>query len=206
MLEWINSMKLKLPRGYLSWSQLNLWETSPKKYKERYFFGEESFVSKEMRFGKKLANAIEAGKTDDPMIEQAIAIIPKYDKVEYKIECVLKYGKVEIPLLGFIDNYKNGSLREIKTGKVSWTQKRANGHGQLDFYALMEHIQTGKIPKIHLDWLETENLGNGIVLTGHIQSFEVKKTTLDMLKMTSRIVKAAQEISKAYQLELKSII
>jgi len=201
---------LELPRGYISWSQLTMWEKQPKKYKDRYFYGEETFTNKEMRFGKLVAEAIEVGRSDDEVINQLVTLIPRYEVTEKKLEAEIKLGKTVIPLLGYLDTWrkKDGAIREYKTGKTPWTQAMANKHGQLFFYALEQYLIVGRLPaSVHLDWIQTQNSADGgIELTGMIQSFEVEITLGDVIRMSSRISKAAKEISEAYKKEVTNII
>jgi len=194
--------KILLPRGYLSWSQMWLWETNPKKYKEKYFFGTDQYVTNEMRFGKKFAEAIQTGKSDDKNILKVVKSNTAYKNKEYKIECVVKSGKEKIPILCFLDSYEDGFVEEDKTGKTPWTQKRANEHGQIGFYDVALRIKTGKAHKFKLKWFETEEREKGnITLTGRVEIFNVEKSTIDYLKMTARIIKVAKQISEAYQEE-----
>lgn len=194
--------KILLPRGYLSWSQIDLWEKSPKRYREKYFLGADQYVTKEMRFGKKFAKARETGKCDDKKILEIAKSATAYKNKEYKLECVVKSGKDEIPILCYLDSYEDGLVGEDKTGKTPWTQKRADDHGQIKFYNVALRIITGKAHKFFIRWFETEEKEKGIItLTGRVETFPVEKSTMDYLKMTARIIKVAKQISEAYQEE-----
>jgi len=194
--------KILLPRDYLSWSQMWLWENSPEKYKEKYFYGAEQYVTKEMKFGKKFAEARETGKCDDKKILKIVKSTTAYKNKEYKIKCVVKSGKDVVPLLCYLDSYEDGFVEEDKTGKTPWTQKRADEHGQIGVYDVALRITTGKVHKFRLRWFETEEKEKGVItLTGRIETFPVEKTTIEYLKMTARIIKTAKQISEAYQEE-----
>ena len=69
-----------LPRGYISWSQLDLIEHNPKMYYRRYILGEEIPINKYMIFGKRFAKCLELGYDEqrDPIIESVAYFMPPY--------------------------------------------------------------------------------------------------------------------------------
>lgn len=198
--------KLNLPRPYMSWSGLNLWERSPKQFIKHYFYGEAGFENAAMRFGREMAERLDSKEDhDDEVLNMVATILPGNGHTEYPLEVpFLDYG---IDLFGKFDNWhpKTRILRERKTGKIPWNQMKANTHGQLAFYAFMLWLEKKKLPKeIWLDWIETEEAERGVItLTGAIKSFRVNISMIDIFKMGARIKRAAKEISKAYNEEIK---
>ena len=194
-----------LPKPYLSWSSLNLWEKSPKQYIKRYFYGEAGFENEAMRFGKEMAERFDSKEDhSDEVINMVATILPGNGITEYALEVpFLGYG---IDLYGKFDLYHPHTriLRERKTGKLEWTQIKAQSHGQLAFYAFMLWVDKKRLPKeIWLDWIETEESEDGVIrLTGSIKSFKVTLTMLDIFKMGARIKRAAKEITVAYESEI----
>lgn len=83
-------------------------------------------------------------------------------------------------------------ISEYKTGKVKWTQERANKHGQLTIYDMVIWKLTGKIPNNRLFWIPTRDNERGeIELTGDIpQCFETERTLKDFMLMYARASKA----------------
>lgn len=202
---------IKLPRGYLSWSQVNLWQRSKKQYADRYFYGKEGFTNSAMRYGKKFAHTVETGDAKgDELLDLAARVVPRYEVAEYKLTAKLKTEAGDIPLLGFIDTAHDPpskGLREYKTGKRPWTQKKVDKHGQLTFYALMVYLEEKKLPEtMHLDWLETEERRGEISVTGRIETFETSRSIGDILEMTTIVKRTAFEISKAYEEVIQSIL
>jgi hypothetical protein len=56
-------------------------------------------------------------------------------------------------------NSKTKDFYEIKTGVSKWTQKRANEHLQLHFYAMGIYLEYKVVPKVvKLIWIETERV------------------------------------------------
>lgn len=207
----MKSTTLKLPKPHLSWSQIDLWNRSQRAYMDRYFYGADGFVNDAMIYGKKFAEALETGETDgDEIMKLATIAIPRYPIAEYRLQAILETEGGDIPLLGYLDtSYDPPSegMREYKTGKVPWTQKKVDKHGQLTLYALMVYLNEKKLPKsIHLDWLETENLNGEISVTGRIVSFETSRSIGEILEMATIIKRTAAQISAAYNEALKSIL
>ena len=203
--------KLTNPRGYLSYTQISEWLRSPKTYTKNYIYGEQRNIDNAyLRQGKLLADFIEHGGDTDELTELVAAMLPRYDQVEYGIEVNFKTPKGDVVLLGKIDTFNSSTLafREYKTGKVPWTQTRADKHLQLLHYAALVWLKTKKLPPaIHLDWAETEPDGNGeAIFTGNIKSFAVKidlRMVLEYLNTASRV---ANEIHMAYQAALSDTL
>jgi hypothetical protein len=195
--------KILLPRGYLSYSALRLWESSKAKYRAKYYFGEEGFQGgKEMQYGKRFAAAMENGEDEDILISAASSLIPKYSKIEFEI-------KVEfngIILLGKLDSFdpKTKSFLEYKTGKYPWTQAKVDADEQMTTYFMLIYLKYKKLPKeAYLDWVETEETNEKINFTGQMKSFKTKRNLTQILRMANKFKKVAQEISDDYKKEFK---
>jgi hypothetical protein len=201
--------KIILPRGYLSYSAIMLWETNKEAYRKRYYYGEEGYSNKGMSFGRQVAKELES--KEKPLTEEMQTLkilLPKYDVAEKKLTAEIKTKDGIINLLGYVDSYRNKdhAIREYKTGKVPWTQRKVDSHPQLDMYAAIVYINEQKLPKeLWLDWIETQYTDKGVELTGRIESFQTDRGVLDAIRMINRIKQAAIEISQDYQQELKNI-
>lgn len=190
------------PNRPLSWSSISSFEYSPEEWYRRYILGEKSIDTREMEFGKLIANSF---STDKPL-----APVKLYEIVEYPLTVVFN----GIPLMGYVDTYdpKTHNFREFKTGKKIWDQKRANEHGQLKMYALLLFIMHKVKPenyKIHLDWIPTQDNGDfsiSFVEPIKVYTFEVKLTMKDIVIFGAYIkdtYKRMQEFAKSYPLALK---
>ncbi|MDZ4231642.1 MAG: hypothetical protein U1C72_00110 [Candidatus Pacearchaeota archaeon] len=191
--------KIILPRGYLSWGQFNLWRKNKEQYKKQYFFGEEGYHGKEMDYGKRLADHIENGGEESEAIKMLATLLPKYSKVEHRVEAYLG----DILLKGSIDTFnpRNLAFGEYKTGKVPWTQAKVDKHGQLTMYQLILYLQKEKLVKdIWLHWAETRNEGSSdIELTGKIESFRTERSMGDIVYFAREVRKSAEEISNEWK-------
>jgi len=200
---------LLLPKKYLSWSQLTLWETNPDRYKREYFENKEKLDTKYLRYGKSIASKIETGDHKDELPNLVVYEIP-----EYRIKCEIG----GVPVIGYLDGYNpsDNTFGEYKTGKHAWTPAKVQKHGQLSFYATALRVLTGSMPKYcDLHWLETVDVkgstGDGlgtdqqVKLTGKIQSFRRHFDTRELDRMEQRITKAATEISNEYIAYLQDI-
>lgn len=198
------------PRGYLSWTQVQVFEQDPKKYIQKYFYEkEDDYENDFMVFGKKFADALETGEpTGDEIMDFVISSMTKYKfrEAEKKAPFCSKQG--EFVLLGKMDTFEDFPhlrFREYKTGGQKWTQSRANLHGQLMHYATLIWLVYKKLPnEIWLDWIPTTREADGEVrFTGdEPQSFKVKIQLADVLTYLARVTKVAVAIDELYRKEL----
>ena len=202
--------KFILPKTYISWSSMNCWMTSKKRFRREYFESGKKLDTKYLRFGKGIAEMIESGKHKELLPDLIVCEVS-----EYKIETEV-FG---VPILSFIDDYdpKNNVFREKKTGKIPWTQAKVIKHGQLLFYAVALKHSLGKTPEYcDLDWIETKEGSievddfwrtneKAVQITGKIKSFHREFDSREIERMEDLIVKCATEISEAYQDFIKEI-
>lgn len=204
---------LLLPKGYLSWSQLNKFESSPNSYIKEYIEKGQKFDNAEMRFGKKIAKMIEDGS-----YKSLIPDLPVLGYPEFKIQHSFIRG---IPILAYMDDFdpfsNNLVFNEYKTGVEPWTQARTEKHGQLKFYACaLRSIPYNRARAdtitANLVWLETSkkpklglNVSNDIYLTGKMKTFTKTFSAFELDEMENRIYTVAHRISKVYQDYLNAI-
>ena len=205
---------IKLPRGYLSWSQYDLFNRNEDAYIREYIRGEERrngwAQERAMEFGKNIAEVLEGTDTDDDIVSLMKATVPKYQKSEEEVRAVLKAKGRELMLLGKLDSYEYTDIPkflEYKTGKWKWTQEKANKHGQLLFYKVMLWINHGKMADSKLVWIPTEESDIGeLCLSGEEPKvFEVVHTQADILSMMSKIIKTAERIEYLMEAEINDV-
>ncbi len=196
---------IQIPRGYLSQSQAALWQTNPKRYMELYFDQRDELrhSSVEMDYGKLIAEALENGEqTGDLLSDAAMLLLPKYDIRDKEFRVDLRVGKEWVEILAKPDYMDSESkdFIEIKTGKVPWTQAKADKHLQLLWYATAIYLKYGPvIPKVKLAWVETQKDELGVVTpTGRVEVFEVVFTLKEILSTMALMGKVAQEIAIAW--------
>lgn len=201
--------KLLNPRGYLSWTQVDMWMRSPDRYIRQYVHGAAGFENSGMTFGKGMSDALEKGAEDgDALMEAVVALLPRYAKPEHEIVVDLKTPKGVVVLLGKLDTFdpKTLKMREYKSGRVAWTQARADRHRQLLHYAALIYLKHGRIPpEAWLDWVETEETDGEVRFTGTIRSFKVEITMRDVLEYLADVSRVAREIDEAYRKELDKL-
>lgn len=199
---------LLLPRGYISWTQLQLWERNKKEYERIYFYGGSVPKSRYMDFGSEVAEDGEHGTSQKESVKALNMLLPTYKVVEHKVDAEIKLDKnIYLKVHGRLDTYEPIRFRERKTGTVPWTARKVASHGQIDFYYMLVYLETGKLPsEAWLDWAETELDEEGnVVLTGHTVPFEATRTIADVLKMINRVKKAAREIAEHYNNKLMAL-
>lgn len=192
---------LILPRGYLSPSQVEMWETDRPKYIRKYILGQDiTFSSKYTEYGNKFGLAMETDEeTDDELINLAKEIVPKYSFREKVLETMLETKDGWFILMGKLDTFEEEPLmmREYKTGGPKWTQARVDKSNQVIHYLSLIYLIYKRLPeKAHLDWLETHLVNGEVKLTGNYEAFEIKKTLADVLVYLSKVTKIAKEIDK----------
>ena len=202
--------KLLIPKGYLSWSAIDMWKRAPYRYVKNYMLGDRDPQFEGYNFGKIVSDSLETGEdTDDDFVNLAIQHFPKYDIQEHIIKAPFKSPYGEVVLLGKLDTFRKSppAFREYKTGK-SWTQRKAENHKQLVHYATLIWLTEGRVPvDCYLDWLETERLADGpIYPTGKpITSFKVSIGLSEVLGYLAEVSKIAKEIDQEYRRQLAKI-
>ena len=186
----------KTPRGYLSWSQLSLWERDESLYRRIYLDGLKQSENQYLKVGKALATRLETGvETDDELIEFIFMFLPKYEKNEYEINADFK----GIPVLGKLDGFNRRGLivGEYKTGR-HWSQTMADKSGQLTFYSALVWLKYHRLPQeIRLHWAKTEyNQDGDLQINGQIKTFITHRTLSDIILLRGRIKKAWENIIK----------
>lgn len=152
-------------------------------------------TSVEMEFGKLVGDRL---ATDSSYLPH----MPRLSHFEYKLEC--KFGKIK--LVGYIDSYEEHiRLFEYKTGKKQWDQKRADLHGQIDFYLLclwlMHKIRPEKVA-CSIFWMPTKQNGDfsiSFINENEINVLPTVRTMRQVLEFGQRInanYKAMQEYAK----------
>jgi hypothetical protein len=204
------------PREYLSHSQKKTWKRSSKEYIEKYLRDKQQFVTKEMRFGTKMADALQDDElTGDPILDMVMEGIPKFELRDIEMRGTLKIGKEEIIILVKMDTSKEdlSAFKEYKTGKDGkggWTQAKVDEDSQITFYATYCYIMTKKIPQdISLEWVITKDeIGpdgkptGKIVPTGEIRSFPTHRTMGQIINEMADMRKVWKEIGEACEKEL----
>ncbi len=199
-----NKKYIQLPRGYLSYSQMVLWQSHPERYAKIYFDGRDELRhdNKGMAYGKVVADALEAGaQTDDLLTDAAMLILPKYDIMDKEIRTELPTSRGYIPLLGKPDSMDSStfSFLEYKTGKNAWTQASAQKHSQLLFYATCIYLAHKVVPpSVKLVWIETEWVDDVVKPTGRVEEFSVNIGMEDILNMMVHITHVAWDIEVMY--------
>lgn len=204
---------IELPNGYLSYSQMSLWLSSPQRYKDQYFDrrDELKWSNPGQDFGKMFADALEKSEeTGDLRTDAAMLLIPKYDIADVAINTELEtpYGWLKLIAKPDSLNSKTQDFLEFKTGKVAWTQRKAQKHLQMIYYAVSIWLHTGvKNRTAKLVWIETE-----VVLTedpfkvlvartqptGRIEVFPVSFSDQDYADCIASMSRVASEIELAY--------
>lgn len=198
-----------LPKQHLSWSQIQIWKSSPERYRREYFENGRKLDTKYLRFGSFIAKMVEDGSH-----KLLLPTLTVYDKPEYEIKSRVKHI---VPILCYLDGYDPtfGIFGEYKTGKIPWTLAKVQKHDQLTFYAMTLRIETGIMPEwCELHWIETREdsdsgsfFGNDakVVTTGTIQTFRRYFDERELDRMEEETIKVALEISEAYKAFLSEL-
>jgi hypothetical protein len=189
------------PRNYLSFTQMQLFERSPERYRQVYLDGEEQFENGAMRLGKRIHDATETDEsTDDPFIDMVVSSLPKLDSMNFEIEGTLN----GVPLYGKLDSFNSKTkkaFKEYKTGRTAWTQKKVDSCDQITFYCSLIYAKYGIRPEgldIELVYLPTDYNDEGIIEpTGEQPArFKTHRNFIDLMKISSRQKNSWEGIKK----------
>lgn len=207
---------LDLPKDYLSFSALSLWQRDPDTFRRRYYEGEPYITTPYTKFGNKVGDALETGNFFDQTLEK----VPRLSSPEHKIEVSI----AGVPFLMYLDSYEpdDYSILEYKTGilgrdgRKPWDRVKVRKHIQLPIYTLGVKLKYGDYnPNIKLIWMETkwstidEELKfqnkvfkercKGLKLTGHIETFDRTIQAWELDRMEELIRTTAENISQDYK-------
>ncbi len=204
---------IQLPRDHISYSQISLFKSDPKRYKELYFNNNQAFKlsNSGMDFGKVVAESLEhEQETGDILTDAAMLLIPKYDTRDKEIAVETKTKSGWLKIIGRPDMLDSATkaFYEIKTGKGKWTLAKAQKHPQMVFYAMLIYLAHGVVlNEASLIWIQTEDViepykegdwlpgdKKSIKPTGHVESFKVTFELKDILNCLSSTIKVAKEI------------
>lgn len=201
------------PRDYFSWSQFNtIWpcsEASKKRYAKIYIQGAPSFQNKHMVFGKKIAALREVSiTTDDEILEGVLSFLPQYPQTEYEDKAKVRINGKRVTLLGKYDgvDFKKHIIGDDKVAVKSWKQKDVDKWKQLTWYAYIYYLNTGKIPKLDLNVIGTEEYNGVIVATGNTQTFRTTRTITDFLRLQVEINKAWTAVLEVMESEWAQVV
>lgn len=182
------------PNRPMSWSQMSSFEYDPEQWYKKYVLGMEPPPTAEMKFGKKFADSIEDGTCK---VKELMGYLQK--KKEHEFKCTWR----QIPLIGYGDAFCDETFKildEVKTGKREWTQKRADEHGQIDWYNLMNFLINKIRPEEMINtiyWLPTQDKGDFTIDFIHpvkVYPFRTNRTMSQVLKFGARIVQRRKEM------------
>lgn len=178
----------------MSWSSISSFEYDKEQWYRKYVLNHKDDPSKEMIFGKEFAESIEKGTCTYPGLMERLQ-----KKKEHAFQVM--FGK--IPLIGYADAFcdeKFKNLDEVKTGKREWNQKRADEHGQIDMYLLMNYITNKVAPEdvtCTIHWCPTQDNGDfsiTFVEPMEVKSFRTKRTMQQILAFGARINRVYKEM------------
>lgn len=194
-------MRLNLPNGYISSSQITQWRYSRQRYIDKYIWQITPPPRPEMLYGKQFADWLEHGWDDAPEESQKmLEKIKKLPVVEYKIEESFSTEAGAYDFLGFMDGYhpKTHAILEVKTGRTPWDRERADKHLQTRLYAAIIYKRHGILPKVTITWVPTHQVDNQIVPTGELFNFPVTMTVPKILTALKEMETTALEIHEWY--------
>lgn len=196
---------LKLPTGYLSHGQMELWKSKGKESYRKTYYGGKRFGGNEWtEFGNKVTLAMANN-------EEWVSFIPRFPVFERKFIVDID----GIPFKGSIDNFDpaTGQFAEQKTVKEKWSDNKIKKHKQFDRYSLAIELMDGfvddtaffvdvrtdaKNKTIMFDGHELESDSKDIWLTGEFNKIERIVTAEDRRAAYEEIVRVGREIEEDF--------
>lgn len=174
------------------WSQIASFEFNPDQWYKQYYLGIEPKPSREIIFGNMVDEKIQKDPTFIPEIE-------RYPIQQHQMSVVFN----GIKLRGTADHFdrEGRRLKDDKTGKKEWDQKRADETGQLSMYLLLLYITEKIKPEemtCYIDWLPTVERGDFTIQFRDDPpkpiSLKTKRTMKDILLFGAKIHKIRKEM------------
>lgn len=182
----------------LSYSSMDLFCRDKKAWIRKYVHGEEQFVTPQMKFGKRFAEAMEHREEehgDD--IEMIKPLIPDYKERELKVYKVFE-GK---EFVGILDGWSPKKIGEYKTGKL-WNQNMVDQSEQITFYAwLLDCPEYQPSEEMELTWVETKTEDGFVSFTGRVETFQTKRSRAQIDLMGRRAVRMYDEMLSVWETE-----
>lgn len=197
----------------LSWSAISAFQWNKQQWYDKYVLGILSEKTPELEFGSLIDQRVQ----DEP---DFLPNLVRYPIMQHKMQAELN----GIKLLGIADTYRaeipydyhafetglysmeemeavvcKPALRDYKTGRKAWDQKRANETGQLTMYALLlwltEKIRPEEVD-FYIDWMPTHYVDKEIqfIKEGDIRTFHTKRTMHDILEFGQKIQDTYREM------------
>lgn len=192
------------PRPYLSWSQLNKWESNPLEYIQQYVLGDMQPTNAAMEFGSYVHAALEHDNDfDDPVLEHLLTVFPKFDQREF----IISTTAGSVPVYGKLDGYEPEQkiIAEFKTGR-KWTTTMVERADQLTFYSMLHYCKFNELPwAVRLYWLPTQTVDGEVSPAGMVQVFQTKRSIVDVLRMADRVKRAWETIGQATEKEYRRL-
>lgn len=183
----------------LSWSAISSFEWNKGQWYRKYVLKELPEDTPELLFGKMIDERIQA---EPDFLPELV----RYPVLQHEMRTEFN----GIPLLGFADAYQPAStkvksggqspsvnktcaaIRDYKTGRKPWDQKRADETGQLTMYLFMLWLRDKTKPEEvegYIDWLPThiEDGKIAFIEPVTIHTFKTKRTMREVLAFGQRI-------------------
>lgn len=193
----------------LSWSAISSFEWNKAQWYRKYVLKELPEVTPELEFGKMIDQRVQ----DDPTF---LPELPRYIVSQHEMR--IKFNN--IPLVGFADQYEVKTrygneghmprvfIRDVKTGRKPWGQKRADETGQLTMYLFMLYLMDKNIDvgnsELYIDWLPThihESKIDFLTFPPQVHTFKTKRTMRELLAFGQRIKDTWSAMEKFAQQE-----
>ena len=198
---------LKLPTGYLSFSQMQSWggtDKSRESYRKAYYGGKRFTGNMYTEFGNKVTLAMENN-------EDWVSFLPRFSVFEQ--EFIVDVGG--IPFKGSIDQFEPGpnAFVEQKTVMKKWSDNKIKTHKQFDYYSLAIEMMFGYVQDlawfldartainkktVMFQGIELQGGSGELELTGEFNMIERYVDHADRQNAYNEIVRVGREIEEDY--------
>lgn len=166
----------------LSWSGISSFQWNKRQWYDKYVLKILPEVTPELRFGSYVDKKIQ----DDP---KYLPHVVRYPIMQHAMKGTFN----GIPLIGFSDAYdvEIPAIRDYKTGRKPWDQKRADETGQLTLYTFFLWMMQKTKPEqveLYIDWLPT-----------HIKDGEIAFIEEDHRKLVPKTFKTKRTMRQILQ-------
>ena len=178
----------------LSYSQIASFEYNKEQWYKSYVDPAEFTTSPELTFGSRV----------DLLYQQDPNFIPQVPRGEM-LQHKMRVNFAGISIVGIPDSLsikKEKVLADLKTGRVAWTQQKAQTTGQLLMYLFLIYKEMGIKPEefdCYIYWVPTMRDDKDeiqFVDEKDVKIFKVKHTLADVLRYMSHVKEVYEEMKE----------
>lgn len=197
----MNRQTITYPLSFFSATQMDLWESNPEGFINKYIYNIPTWEGPWLMFGRRFAKmrAGELPPTGDNVNEvlKQFRSLPLPEKrIEHCLKnclnCVIKVDSMD---------HIGALFQEDKTTSTGWTEEQVQESTQMNFYAAILYHEFGTLYRGQLQYAMTEKCDisavnpEGVRFTGEVKTIPYEASLTAVQLFTEHILKVANDIA-----------